>query len=423
MIRHIQPIQSLMLRILLIGVLAAIAAFAAATHAAAFQPPTTDLGDAPETGIAYPATGVVGAFPTCKIPGPPTWIQHTNFGAWFGPTVDFELDGNAGLCQFPPTFPPYDRDECFADNDAGLIRPQPFTIVAGPPLNVVPCPNTQGTALGATCQQATWGPNVDITVRNQMPNQTIGYVNVIIDWNQNGAWGGAAQCPTAAAPEHVLVNFQVPNPYPNPIGPPAPLSALLPPGFLIGPNPGYVWARFTITERPILLPWDGSGGFEDGESEDYLLRVEQPQAVTVEALSATAEDDVVLVSWRTVSEIGNIGFNLWRSDAPDGPWTLLAFVPSQAPGAAAGAQYQVIDDGVQAGRTYWYRLQDMDAAGNGNFHGPVSVTLDAPTVVDRAQVSAPMAGPAAVLPIWSPVVAGLAALAGAARLRHRPRPR
>lgn len=417
MIRHIQPIQSLMLRILLIGVLAAIAAFAASTHAAAFQPPTTDWGDAPETGIAYPATGVVGAFPTCQIPAPPTWIQHTNFGAWFGPTVDFEPDGNAGLCQSPPTFPPYDRDECFADNDAGLIRPQPFTIVAGPPLNVVPCPNTQGTGLGATCQQAAWGPNVDIIVRNLMPPQVVGYVNVIIDWDQNGAWGGAAQCPTAAAPEHVLVNFQVPNPYP-----PAPLSLLGPPGFLIGPNPGYVWARFTITERPIIpLPWDGSGSFEDGESEDYLLRIEPALAVTVEAFSATTENGVVLLSWRTVSEIGNVGFNLWRSDAPDGPWTLLAFVPSQSPGAAAGAAYHMVDDGVQAGQTYWYRLQDMDAAGYGSFHGPVSVTLDAPTVVDRAQVSVPMAGPAAVLPIWSAAAAGLAALAGAARLRQRSR--
>lgn len=422
MTRQIRSIGVLLPRILLTGCLAVIISLATTTPVVAFQA-DPDFGDAPETGVAYPATGILGAFPTCKIPGPPSWIQHTNFGAWFGPTVDFEADGNAGVCQLPPPFPPYDRDECFNDNDAGLIRPQPFTIVAGPPLNVVPCPGAQGTGLGAVCKQATWGPNVDINVRNLMPNATIGYVNVIIDWDQNGAWGGAAQCPTGAAPEHVLVNFPVPNPYPNPIGPPAPLSALLPPGFLIGPNSGYVWARFTITERPILLPWDGSGGFEDGESEDYLLRVEPALAVTVEEFSAASENGVVLVSWYTASEIGNAGFNLWRSDAPGGPWTLLAFVPSQSPGAAAGAAYQVVDADVQAGRTYWYRLQDLDVTGYGSFHGPVSVTLEAPTVVDRAQMSAPVAGPAAVMPIWSAAAAGLAALAGATRLRHRSKPR
>jgi len=303
MIRQYQSLGAMVARILLIGLLAAIATFAAATRVAAFQPPSFDFGDAPEAAVAYPATGILGAFPTCKVPQPPSWIQHTNFGALFGPTVDFEVDGNANFCMIQPFFPPYDQDECFNDNDAGLIRPQPFTIVAGPPLNVVPCPNSQGTGLGANCLQANWGPNVDITVRNTMPNQAVGYVNVIIDWDQNGAWGGASQCPTAAAPEHVLVNFQVPNPYPNPLGPAAPLSALLPPGFLIGPNTGYVWARFTITERQIPLPWDGSGSFEDGESEDYLLRiVEAPTAVNLAGMNTEFQGPAAALSlWGTVA--------------------------------------------------------------------------------------------------------------------------
>ncbi|GAF97974.1 unnamed protein product, partial [marine sediment metagenome] len=70
-----------------------------------------------------------------------------------------------------------------------------------------------------------------------------------------------------SAPEHVLVNFPVPNPYDGP------LSGLVPSGFLIGPNPGYVWTRFSITEQAVSLPWTGEGSFEDGESEDYLLEV------------------------------------------------------------------------------------------------------------------------------------------------------
>ena len=226
-----------------------------------------DFGDAPEGALAYPSLGVTGFFPTCITVGPLTWIMHTNFGAWFGPAVDFELDGNAGFC---PTFGPYDQDECFMDGDAGLLFPQAYTIDPTPA--VVPCPPgiQAPPSLGLTCTTAVWGGNVDIDLTNIMPNFTFGFVNVIMDWNQDGFWGGSSTCPDGTpAPEHVLVNFY---PVPNPFS--GPLSVLSPPPFLIGPNPGYVWTRFTITEQPIPLPWDGSGFFEDGESEDYLLLID-----------------------------------------------------------------------------------------------------------------------------------------------------
>ena len=235
-------------------------------HVECAQADGFDFGDAPEGTLAYPSLGIFGAFPTCLTVGPLTWIQHTNFGAFFGPLVDFEPDGNGGLC---PTFAPYDNDECFMDGDAGLLTPQAYTIDPTPA--VVPCPIGQAPpALGLTCQTAVWGINVDIDVSNFMPNQTAGYVNVLMDWNQDGFWGGSSPCPPAGtpAPEHVLVNFLVPNGFSGP------LSMLGPPAFLIGPNSGYVWTRFSITEFPVPLPWDGSGMYEDGESEDYLIRVD-----------------------------------------------------------------------------------------------------------------------------------------------------
>jgi hypothetical protein len=222
-----------------------------------------DFGDAPEGSLAYPATGAFGLFPTCINVGPAMWIQHTNFGAFFGPIVDFEPEGNGGLCPF---FPPYDNDECFADGDAGLIFPPSYTIVGGV---VVRCPNATVGSLGIICQTAAWGPNVDIQVTNFMPGGTVGFVNVLMDWDQNGVWGGASTCPLGGAPEHVLVDFPVPNGFPG-----LPLSVLGPPPFLIGPNAGYVWTRFTITEAPLGQSWTGEGMFEDGESEDYLLRID-----------------------------------------------------------------------------------------------------------------------------------------------------
>ena len=100
-----------------------------------------------------------------------------------------------------------------------------------------------------------------------MPGQAIGYVNLLVDWNQDGQWGGSVTCPGGTTPmsEHALVDFPVPNGFNGP------LSALGPPSFVIGPKAGHVWARFSITERPVGMEWIGDGVFEDGESEDYLL--------------------------------------------------------------------------------------------------------------------------------------------------------
>jgi len=219
-----------------------------------------EWGDAPEGALAYPSLGVIGAFPTClNVGAPGTIVYHGPLGwSGFGPLVDFEPDGNAGSC---PIFAPYDLDECYMDGDAGLLFPGAFTIVGGA---VVPCTDA-GSPLGPVCTNAMWGLNLDIHVFNTMP--VPGYVNVVMDWDQSGNWAPSNQY-HCSAPEHVLVNFVVP------VGFAGPLSALNPPPFLIGGNPGFVWTRFTISEAPVPQNWNGVGMFEDGESEDYLLLVD-----------------------------------------------------------------------------------------------------------------------------------------------------
>lgn len=226
-----------------------------------------DFGDAPEGATAYPILGTLGQFPTCINLGPAGFVSHRfPTSAWFGPTVDSEIDGNAGTC--PP--PPYDQDECsqFADNDAGLLLPDPYTIIAG-----IETPCTQiavPQALGTTCTWAAWGPNVDIRVNNNSTSDV--YVNVLMDWDQSGTWGGGTQCPLGPAPEWVLVNQIVPAGYVGPLS----MLLLAPHPFMIGPRNGYIWSRFTVTGVPIQSgDWDGGGAFDLGESEDYLLRVDE----------------------------------------------------------------------------------------------------------------------------------------------------
>ncbi len=229
-----------------------------------------DFGDAPEGdgAIAYPSSGVTGLFPTCITVGPSGFVSHGPgpLSAYFGPSVDLEFDGNAGAC--PGCFPAYDLDECFNDGDAGLIIPEPFTIDAAN--TVVPCTGYLGTPLGTICQTATWGVDIDIDVQNLSTLDL--FVNVLFDWNQNGYWldDSGTTCLGTMTPEHVLVNFVVPAGYSGP------LSGLTPPSFVIGPNAGYFWSRFTISDLPVPAgEWNGEGEFAEGETEDYLILVEE----------------------------------------------------------------------------------------------------------------------------------------------------
>ena len=105
-----------------------------------------------------------------------------------------------------------------------------------------------------------------------------------------------------------------------------------------------------------------------------MLHDAQPLAATLVSFTAEAEENQVLVSWETASEIDTLGFTIYRSDGADNELAVLAFVPSQSPGSTAGAAYTYADAGVAAGQTYWYWLESVDLAGVTRMHGPVQVT-------------------------------------------------
>ncbi|MBK6900487.1 MAG: T9SS type A sorting domain-containing protein [bacterium] len=236
-------------------------------HAQPF-PTIGDYGDAPDGIPAYPWLGILGEYPTC-FGGPSGHISHANNTpvAYWGATMDPEPDGNGGFC--PPG--PYENDECWAalDGDAGLVFPDAFTILAGLP---VPCSGSPTPrALGPACSLANWGPmgNLDLLLSNNAGNDVV--VNILFDWNRDGRWGGQSSCGPNVAPEHAVVDLHVPAGFSGPV------SHLLPPSFLIGPNPGFVWARFTVSDEfpPMPPDWHGDGDFDTGETEDYLFLVGQ----------------------------------------------------------------------------------------------------------------------------------------------------
>ena len=144
-----------------------------------------------------------------------------------------------------------------------------------------------------------------------------------------------------------------------------------------------------------------------------------PLAVALADFQATGQENGVLVSWLTTSEINNQGFNLYRATEPAGSQTLLAFVPSQAPGSGQGASYEWLDTNVVTGGTYYYWLEAVSLSGATTLFGPVSVTYQAPTAVDVTAFTAQAVDSSTLTP-WLLILPAL--LGGAAYgLRRRSR--
>lgn len=88
-----------------------------------------------------------------------------------------------------------------------------------------------------------------------------------------------------------------------------------------------------------------------------------------------------MITWETVSELDNAGFNLYRSITRAGPQGLLAALPSQAAGGSQGAHYRFADRTITAGKAIGDRLEDVALDGTTTLHGPVSAVAQAPSAV------------------------------------------
>ncbi|HXH28152.1 MAG TPA: hypothetical protein VNL37_03850, partial [Candidatus Polarisedimenticolia bacterium] len=82
------------------------------------------------------------------------------------------------------------------------------------------------------------------------------------------------------------------------------------------------------------------------------------------ALGADAVGDSIAIGWTTASEKGLLGWNVYRADRPDGPFSRLNAVAIPAYGdGAQDTGYLFVDDGARRGRRYYYRIEGLTATG------------------------------------------------------------
>jgi hypothetical protein len=104
----------------------------------------------------------------------------------------------------------------------------------------------------------------------------------------------------------------------------------------------------------------------------------EPSALPIQMASSVANvvrDNDVEVSWRTVSETNNYGFEIQRKRGDAGEWAKIAFVEGHGTTLAAQS-YSYVDRGLSFGE-YYYRLRQVDLDGKSETFPEMKVTVGA----------------------------------------------
>lgn len=94
--------------------------------------------------------------------------------------------------------------------------------------------------------------------------------------------------------------------------------------------------------------------------------------VFLSSFTALAGDGQVTLKWNTIGEVENLGFNVYRSLAAEGPYTKLTYALIPGAGSSTeGHAYMYLDQEVLNGISYYYKIEDVALDGTTEMHGPV----------------------------------------------------
>ena len=79
------------------------------------------------------------------------------------------------------------------------------------------------------------------------------------------------------------------------------------------------------------------------------------------------------VKWATASEVDNFGFDVFRSENEEGPFEKINKDTIAGAGTVdTPSRYQFTDDGIEAGKRYWYYVESISMSGRREKFTPTS---------------------------------------------------
>ncbi len=101
-----------------------------------------------------------------------------------------------------------------------------------------------------------------------------------------------------------------------------------------------------------------------------------PNAIELSSFTAEPGNGSVTLKWITETETDNAGFNILRADKKNVDYVKInpSLIPSEG-STIQGASYEFVDNDVQYGKKYFYKLEDIDISQTSTMHGPVKVKV------------------------------------------------
>ena len=124
-----------------------------------------------------------------------------------------------------------------------------------------------------------------------------------------------------------------------------------------------------------------SPGYADGLSTtttNECITVSSPTAVTLSGFKGGQGQSggQVALNWTTATELNTAGFNIYRAEQPDGPYSRInAQLIAANADALSGGKYQYVDTSVVPGKTYYYQVEDVELNGARVRHPAIAVAV------------------------------------------------
>lgn len=152
------------------------------------------------------------------------------------------------------------------------------------------------------------------------------------------------------------------------------------------------WNDSVVTRgRPIAYgnsqPYTMVSDFDSRDFESWNTNEMMNVPVELASFTATSKPGFIELNWTTHSETDNLGFYIFRSDAPNGKRSRIN--EQIIPGAITSQvrhDYRYEDHEIENQKVYYYWLADVDIKGQMTLHGPrTAIGIVKPTEYNLAQ--------------------------------------
>ena len=143
-----------------------------------------------------------------------------------------------------------------------------------------------------------------------------------------------------------------------------------------GARPILVPIDLTTGSATVPVPWtdareawillrNAASASEEGASRfDLRFDIDPRVPFDLAAFSATALGRGIVLEWTTAAERGLLGWNVYRSESPSGPFNRVNGIAIPAYGdGGADTGYVFADEGVRPGRRYYYQIEGITSLG------------------------------------------------------------